>query len=102
MTPIAALEQAITETPVAEIPALIGVLAQLQAKAHMKMLTEHDPARREAEELLTIPEVAQQLKVSTYRAYELARQGVLKSVRLGKSVRVKPSAVVDYLAQQGD
>jgi excisionase family DNA binding protein len=51
--------------------------------------------------LLTIPEVAQQLKVSTYRAYELCRQGAVKSVRLGKSVRVKASAVADYLAQQG-
>ncbi|NOU09373.1 MAG: helix-turn-helix domain-containing protein [Nitrospira sp.] len=51
--------------------------------------------------LLTIPEVAKRLKVSEYRAYELARQGVLKSVRLGKSVRVKPEDLTYYLAQQG-
>jgi excisionase family DNA binding protein len=51
--------------------------------------------------LLTIPQVAKQLKVSDYRAYELARQGILKSVRLGKSVRVKPSAIVEYVSQYG-
>lgn len=51
--------------------------------------------------LLTIPQVAKRLKISDYRAYELARQGILKSVRLGKSVRVQPSAVADYLAKQG-
>ena len=51
--------------------------------------------------LLTIPEVAKRLKVSDYRAYELARQGTLKSVRLGKLVRVKPSAIDDYLLGHG-
>ena len=51
--------------------------------------------------LLTIKDVAQRLKVSEYRAYELARQGVLKAIRLGKSVRVTPSAVTEYLAQNG-
>jgi len=54
-----------------------------------------------ADELLTVPEVAQRLKLSPYRAYELCRQGTLKSVRLGKSVRVKPAAVADYLAKHG-
>ena len=52
-------------------------------------------------DLLTIPEVAKRLKVSDYRAYELARQGVLKSFRLGKSVRVKLSAINEYLTQNG-
>jgi excisionase family DNA binding protein len=51
--------------------------------------------------LLTIPQVAKRLKVSEYRAYELARQGALKSVRLGKSVRVKPSDVDEYISRQG-
>jgi excisionase family DNA binding protein len=51
--------------------------------------------------LLTIPQVAKRLKVSEYRAYELARQGTLKSVRLGKSVRVKPADLDDYIARQG-
>lgn len=51
--------------------------------------------------LLTIKDVAQRLKVSEYRVYELARQGALKSVRLGKSVRVTPADLGAYIAQQG-
>lgn len=51
--------------------------------------------------LLTIPQVAKRLTISKYRAYELARQGALKSVRLGTSVRVRPLDLADYLAHQG-
>ena len=56
---------------------------------------------REEDLLLTIPQVAKRLNVSDYRAYELTRQGILKSVRLGKSVRVKLSAVDEYVSQHG-
>lgn len=56
---------------------------------------------QEEEILLTIPEVAKRLKVSDYRAYELARQGSLKSIRLGKTVRVKLSAIDEYLSRHG-
>lgn len=51
--------------------------------------------------LLTVPEVAKQLKLSSYRVYELVRQGALKSVHLGKSVRVRPLDLAAYLATQG-
>ena len=54
-----------------------------------------------ASELLTIKDVVNRLKISEYRAYELARQGALKSVRLGKSVRVRPSDLDEYIARQG-
>ncbi|MDH5641719.1 MAG: helix-turn-helix domain-containing protein [Nitrospira sp.] len=53
------------------------------------------------DELLTIPAVAKRLKISEYKAYELARQGILRSVRLGKSVRVRPVDLSAYVAQQG-
>ena len=78
---------------------LIG-LASLQAVLLQRALTG---LRFEEGEnlLLTIPEVAKRLKVSDYRAYELARQGMLKSVRLGKSVRVKLSAIAEYVSQHG-
>lgn len=56
---------------------------------------------QEKEMVLTVREVAAQLKLSPYRVYELARQGTLKSIRLGKAVRVRPSAVAEYLARQG-
>ena len=53
------------------------------------------------EELLTIGQVAARLKLSQYRAYELCRHGELKAIRLGKSVRVKPSDLDAYVAQHG-
>lgn len=53
------------------------------------------------EDLLTIDQVATRLKLSHYRAYELCRQGALKAIRLGKSVRVKPSDLQAYVAQHG-
>ena len=53
------------------------------------------------EDLLTIDQVATRLKLSQYRAYELCRHGELKAIRLGKSVRVKPSDLQAYVAQHG-
>jgi excisionase family DNA binding protein len=68
---------------------LIG-LASIQPVLIQRALM--GPRNRQSEEaLLTIKEIAKRLKVSEYRAFKLARQGVLKSVRLGKSVRVRPS-----------
>jgi excisionase family DNA binding protein len=77
---------------------LLIELASLQAVLLQRALSR--PSNDMEEELLlTIPEVAKRLKVSDYKAYELARQGNLKCVRLGKSVRVKPSAIDDYLSR---
>ena len=80
---------------------LLIELASLQAVLLQRALSGPSNDQEEEELLLTIPEVAKRLKVSDYRAYELARQGSLKSVRLGKSVRVKPSAIDDYLSKHG-
>ncbi|MBH0176776.1 MAG: helix-turn-helix domain-containing protein [Nitrospira sp.] len=49
-------------------------------------------------ELLTMQEVAAKLKISKDKAYELVRQGVLPSVHVGRSVRVKPASLEAYIA----
>ena len=99
MTPITELEKAIADMPIVMLPDLIGQLAALQARAQLRLI---GGSRGETEvALLTVPQVAEQLKVSKYRAYELARQGELQTIRLGKSVRVKPLAVAEYLAKHG-
>jgi len=97
----ASLETRIQDADQAELPAFIGRLAQLQATAQLRIVTGQESAKGGKDDLLEIPEVAQRLKVSTYRAYQLARQGVLPSIKLGKSVRVKPSALADYLGKRG-
>ncbi len=91
--------KAATLAPEAAQALLIG-LASIQPVLLQRALIASGHGH-EDEQLLTIPEVAKRLKVSHYRAYELARQGMLKSVRLGKSVRVKPAAVDEYVAQHG-
>ena len=52
--------------------------------------------------LLTIPEVAELLSVSTPRAYELARRGIIPSVRLGRQVRVHPAELDRWISEGGD
>lgn len=80
---------------------LIG-LASIQSLLVQRALMGAQKGQGESG-LLTIKEVAQQLKVSTYRAYELVRQGEIKKTLVGeKSVRVKPTDLEAYLARNGD
>ncbi len=77
---------------------LIGLACLQPLLIQRILMRRHDGQEKDL--VLTVPEVAKQLKLSSYRVYELARQGALKSVRLGKSVRVRPAAIAEYLARQ--
>jgi len=102
MTPISTLlEQSLADMPIADLPAFLGVLATVQAKAQLKLMMGPVAVTSKTESLLTAAEVAAQLKMSSYRVYELCRRGKLPSIHLGKSVRVRVSAVAEYLAKQG-
>jgi excisionase family DNA binding protein len=99
---VSTLEQLLNELPLTNFPALIGELERLKALAFSRFIfSRGTTTNRNDPDLLTIPEVAKRLNISSYRAYELARQGMLETVRLGRSVRVKPSAVAGYLSRQG-
>jgi excisionase family DNA binding protein len=55
------------------------------------------------DELCTVPQVAEILKIGPTKAWELVRTGRLKSVSLGKSRRVPRSAIeefIDHLKQE--
>jgi excisionase family DNA binding protein len=94
------IERAVAAAPLAELPALLGAVEQIKVAGWGRMFT--GPQNGQGPDvLLTVPEVAAKLKLSEYRTYELCRQGILKSVRLGKSVRVKPSAIAEYLVHEG-
>ena len=55
-----------------------------------------------ADELLEVPaDLAGVLKVSPSKAAQLAREGVIPCVRVGKAVRVTPQAVREYIASGG-
>jgi len=51
--------------------------------------------------LLQIPEVAHRLGVSNGRAYALARDGIIPSVRLGRQVRVEEGQLDQWVAAGG-
>jgi excisionase family DNA binding protein len=54
-----------------------------------------------AESLLTAQQVAAVLQVPKARVYELAREGLIPVVRLGRQVRVSASALNDWIADGG-
>ena len=51
--------------------------------------------------LLTIPEVARLLQVRVPRAYQLARDGVVPVVRVGRQVRVDARALQEWIISGG-
>lgn len=51
-------------------------------------------------DLLTVAEVADMLRVSTMTVYRLIRTGELPAVRVGRSYRVKRADLDEYLEAQ--
>lgn len=78
----------------ADIPEILLHIDVLKAHLWAKL---GNPQVDQDDRLLTVREVAERLKMSEYRVYELTRQGRLKSCKLGKSVRVRVSAVHAYV-----
>ena len=52
----------------------------------------------ESGRLLRIEQIAERLSVSRSMAWKLIDSGALRSVRIGRAVRVRPAALEDYLA----
>ncbi|RIV24734.1 DNA-binding protein [Alicyclobacillaceae bacterium I2511] len=53
------------------------------------------------EKLLKLSEVAEVLNVTEDRAYQMAREGILPCIHMGRQVRVKPEALESWLANGG-
>ncbi|MCL6597630.1 MAG: helix-turn-helix domain-containing protein [Alicyclobacillus macrosporangiidus] len=51
--------------------------------------------------LLKMSEVANMLNISVDRAYELARQGLMPVVRLGRQIRVEESDLINWVKSGG-
>jgi putative molybdopterin biosynthesis protein len=52
-------------------------------------------------ELLTLEQTARVLKVNYGRAAELARQGIIPTVRLGRQIRIDPDQLTDFISNGG-
>lgn len=84
------------------MPVLLGALEQLRACLWSHMLRAPAPASREAgvdagNEVLTVPEVAAELRFTSSYVYEAVRRGDLTAVRKGKYVRVRRSDLRTWL-----
>ena len=89
----------IYEAEVADCPAVIGMLEQLKAYAWARIL--HSPVSDGADsnDLMDMVQVSKKLNIPQCRAYELARQGKISTVRIGKYVRVSCRALKKYQEQ---
>lgn len=52
------------------------------------------------EQLYTIPEVARYLKMSKSKVYDLAKQGKIPAIHIGKNVRVRESDLMKWMEKQ--
>jgi excisionase family DNA binding protein len=51
--------------------------------------------------LLKVRDVAAELNVTTAAIYALAARGVLRTVHIGRALRIPKDAVADFIAQGG-
>ncbi|MEO7859884.1 MAG: helix-turn-helix domain-containing protein [Nitrospirales bacterium] len=103
-TLITLLEEAMAQGKVVDIPGLLGELERLKAMLWSRMVTvSYGPTSHQLHDsatLLTLPQVAMRLAIPEGRAYELARQGTLPTVRVGKYVRVSMVELETWVGQQ--
>lgn len=52
------------------------------------------------ENLLRVPEIARLLSVSRAMAYELVERGEIKCIRIGRSVRVDPRDLREFVERR--
>jgi excisionase family DNA binding protein len=53
-------------------------------------------------DVVTVEELTEMLKIGRNTAYELVRAGVIRSIKIGKSIRVPKDAIIAYLTTRKD
>jgi excisionase family DNA binding protein len=99
---IGELERELSNIAPAQCSGLLGELERLKALAWLQLTTHSHGTGESAHpgnQLLTIPQVSERLALPVSRVYELARQGKLPVLRVGKYVRVQ---AVDLARWIGD
>lgn len=100
------LRRAIHEARPEELVGVAATLAGLIVEATLAAAGRDGtaPARPESsrsqqDPLLTVAEVAARLKVTRVRVYELVRLGTIPSVSVGRYVRVRDSALCEFIGR---
>lgn len=47
--------------------------------------------------VMTVPEMAEILHIGRNAAYELVKCGAIRSIRIGRNIRIPQAALLDYL-----
>jgi excisionase family DNA binding protein len=102
-TLIASIEKALSSAPASEWPIWLGELERLKAIVWTRIGTQGRspdrlPQDSEDAQLFDTAEVAKQLNIPECRVYELARQGKIGAVKIGKYVRIPRKALMTYVA----
>ena len=101
---LVSLKGALEGLPPADCARVLGDLERLKAILWHRMMTASSGTTSEKQgsegTLLTLPQVATRLAIPEGRAYELARQGTLPTVRVGKYVRVPLAEFETWVAQR--
>lgn len=86
----------------ADLPAIVGALAQAHAHALARLV---NPAERQEDDgedrLLTMPEVSERLGITEHQARELGRRGELPTIIVGeRHVRVRRLALLEWIRRR--
>lgn len=57
---------------------------------------EHKPSN-EIPLVMSVPEMARLLRIGRNAGYSLVRSGKIRAIRIGKSIRISRSALLEYL-----
>lgn len=87
--------------PLNEIPITLARIEAVKVTLWARMLAPAPPptAASPTITLLTVPEVAKQLRVTRARVYELLRSGDLPCTTVGRYKRIAPAALAGWLAK---
>ncbi|MBU6435082.1 MAG: helix-turn-helix domain-containing protein [Nitrospirae bacterium] len=102
---IGKLDLELSKIAPAECPGLLAELERLKALAWVRLTTpSHGTGElsQPGNQLLTIPQVSERLALPVGRVYELARQGKLPVVRVGKYVRVHSVQLAGWIRDRRD
>jgi len=47
--------------------------------------------------VMTVPEMAEILQIGRNAAYDLVKSGAVRSIRIGRNIRIPQAALLDYL-----
>jgi len=51
------------------------------------------------DDIVTVEQLADMLKIGRNTAYELVRAGLIPSVRVGRSIRIPKQGIIDYIGR---